>query len=336
MGAAGIVLVLLLGAFAVDQSQNDKIAKGVSIGGVDVSGLTRGEATTKINSEIQETVQQPLKLSYDGKTRTLKPAKSLVKVDVSGMVSDAVERSNSGLFVTNAAKTVAGSNRGILIPTNITYSKRGVDRFVYSARKSYRRDPVDASIHYSAKSIGEVDSRPGLSVKAKQLKSEIISRLQHPTESRRIKVPVRETQAKVTRDQLASKYGTIILVDREGFKLRLFKKLKLFKTYGIAVGQAGLETPAGLYNINDKQTNPSWHVPNSAWAGDLAGKTIPPGPDNPIQARWLGIYDGVGIHGTTDPGSIGSAASHGCIRMIPAQVIDLYDRVPMGTPVYIG
>ena len=77
-------------------------------------------------------------------------------------------------------------------------------------------------------------------------------------------------------------------------------------------------------------------MPNSAWAGDLAGQVIPPGPSNPIKARWMGIYAGAGIHGTTDVGSLGSAASHGCIRMAIPDVIDLYDRTPIGTTVYIA
>ena len=58
--------------------------------------------------------------------------------------------------------------------------------------------------------------------------------------------------------------------------------------------------------------------------------------DNPLKARWMGIVGGVGIHGTGAPGSIGSRASHGCIRMTVPDVIDLYPRVPVGTPVLIG
>ena len=81
--------------------------------------------------------------------------------------------------------------------------------------------------------------------------------------------------------------------------------------------------------------NPSWHVPNSAWAGDLAGKVIPPGPQDPIKARWLGIFNGAGIHGTVETGSIGHAVSHGCIRMLIPDVIQVYDWVPVGAPVYI-
>ena len=83
--------------------------------------------------------------------------------------------------------------------------------------------------------------------------------------------------------------------------------------------------------------NPAWHVPNSAWAGDLAGQIIPGGvPENPLKARWLGIFDGAGIHGTDATSSIGSAASHGCIRMLIPDVIELYDQVDVGAPVYIA
>ena len=140
----------------------------------------------------------------------------------------------------------------------------------------------------------------------------------------------------MTSGELADKYPVYLTVDRGGFQLRLWKHLKLAKSYPIAVGQAGLETPAGSYTINDKQVNPYWHVPDSAWAGKLAGKVIPPGPGNPIQARWMGIYDGAGIHGTTELYSLGTAASHGCIRMSIPDVIELYDQVPLGTPIYIG
>ena len=78
-------------------------------------------------------------------------------------------------------------------------------------------------------------------------------------------------------------------------------------------------------------------MPNSPWAGSLAGQVIPGGiPSNPLKARWLGIADGVGVHGTADRGSIGSNASHGCIRMLVEDVIKLYDKVPVGTPIFIN
>lgn len=335
--AAGVAVVLVLGAFAFDASQSNKVAKGVTVGGIDVSGLSREQAESKLSSEIEDVVQQPIVVISRGERRTLKPEKSKVGVDVPALVDQAIEQSNSGFFLANAGKSLAGSDRGIAIPVEITYSKPAVRKFVRSVGKSFNQEAKDASIDYSAGSIGITDARPGKVVRAPALRRQIVQRLENPTESRRIRAPMRVTDAKVTtRAQLAKKYPTIVLVDREDFKLRLFKKLKLAKTYPIAVGQVGLETPTGLYAIQDRQINPSWHVPNSDWAGDLAGKVIPPGPGNPIVARWLGVYDGVGIHGTDDIGSLGSAASHGCIRMKPSDVIALFPKVPMGTPVYIG
>jgi lipoprotein-anchoring transpeptidase ErfK/SrfK len=140
----------------------------------------------------------------------------------------------------------------------------------------------------------------------------------------------------VTISMLAAQYRTYIVVDRPGFKLFFYQHLRLSHTYPIAVGQAGLETPPGLHHILDKQVDPAWHVPNSAWAGSLAGQVIPPGPGDPLVARWMAIDDlGDGIHGTDEPGSIGSAASHGCIRMLVPDVIQLYSLTPIGTPAYV-
>ena len=83
--------------------------------------------------------------------------------------------------------------------------------------------------------------------------------------------------------------------------------------------------------------NAAWTVPNSAWAGDMAGQVVPGGtPENPLKARWMGIFAGAGIHGTDQVGSLGSAASHGCVRMAIPDVIELYDQVEVKTPIYIG
>ena len=79
-----------------------------------------------------------------------------------------------------------------------------------------------------------------------------------------------------------------------------------------------------------------WNAPNKPWAGAFANESVPGGsPANPLKARWMGIADGVGIHGTGMPWSIGTRASHGCIRMTVPDVIDLYPRVPVGAPVLI-
>jgi lipoprotein-anchoring transpeptidase ErfK/SrfK len=146
---------------------------------------------------------------------------------------------------------------------------------------------------------------------------------------------VHQTKPDVTTKDLPHAYARYIVINRSTFTLRFFHHLKLERSYTVAVGQQGLETPAGLYHAQDKQVDPSWHVPNSAWAGSLAGQVIPPGPADPLKARWIGIFDGAGIHGTDEVSSLGHAFSHGCVRMAIPDVIDLYDRVQVGDPIYI-
>jgi lipoprotein-anchoring transpeptidase ErfK/SrfK len=111
----------------------------------------------------------------------------------------------------------------------------------------------------------------------------------------------------------------------------------LSNTYPIAVGMQGLDTPAGLWHIQWMQVDPPWYVPNDSWAGSLAGTVVPPGPSDPLKARFMSFDGGAGIHGI-DPseyGTIGHTASHGCIRMTIPDVIDLYSKVSVGVPVYI-
>jgi lipoprotein-anchoring transpeptidase ErfK/SrfK len=135
---------------------------------------------------------------------------------------------------------------------------------------------------------------------------------------------------------VAAEYPSYLTLDRSNFTLKLWKHLELAKSYTVAVGMEGLETPEGLYHIEAMEENPVWHVPESDWAGSLAGETIPPGPENPIKARWMAIFEGAGIHGTEETESLGSAASHGCVRMAIPDVEELYDQVEVGTPIFIG
>ena len=150
-------------------------------------------------------------------------------------------------------------------------------------------------------------------------------------------VPSERTRPKVTRSQLAGKYPTLLVVERSSFKLKLYQRLKLQKAYTVAIGADGFSTPAGLYRIQNKAVNAAWNVPNKPWAGSLAGTTVPGGsPQNPLKARWMGIFNGAGIHGTDQVGSLGTRASHGCVRMAIPDVIDLYPKVRVQTPIYIG
>lgn len=123
-----------------------------------------------------------------------------------------------------------------------------------------------------------------------------------------------------------------IVVTLSKFRLQLFRDGKVVKTYKVAVGAPGFATPTGSYVVVNKQVDPTWFPPDSPWAKGLG--SIPPGPGNPLGTRWIGTSaPAVGIHGTYAASSIGTAASHGCIRMNIADVEELYDEVAVGMPV---
>jgi len=124
-----------------------------------------------------------------------------------------------------------------------------------------------------------------------------------------------------------------IVVNLSKFQLRLIRDGKVVANYKVAVGQPAFPTPTGTYKIVNKQRDPTWTPPpDSSWAKGLG--PIPPGPGNPLGTRWMGTSAPfVGIHGTYAASSIGSRASHGCIRMHIKDVEALYELVSVGMTV---
>lgn len=222
------------------------------------------------------------------------------------------------------------------IRPEITYSKQALDDFVAEIDDQVYQAPVDASIEPTPSSLNKVTGRTGVELDSDALRRQV-EFAAAGTSNKPIVANVDKVKPEVTTADLAAEYPTYMTVDRSSFQLRLYKDLKLVKTYTVAVGAEGFDTPVGVYNIQNMAVDPVWSVPESDWAGKLAGTTVPGGaPNNPLKARWMGIYDGAGIHGTDDTASLGSAASHGCVRMAVPDVIDLYEQVDVGTPIYIG
>jgi lipoprotein-anchoring transpeptidase ErfK/SrfK len=340
-----ILVVTLLGALIVlggvvygyDRSQSDQIAKGVRVGGIDLGGLTRDEAKARLERRILNPLEQPIVVHHGGKTWKLGPREARISADLGAMVDRALARSREGNLLSRSVREITGDKLDEDLQPTVRFSDRAIVRLVDRVRRSVERPAKDATIHIGGTGISTEPSRDGLAINASALHREIRAAIVSATAPRAFVAHTRHTRPKVATADLAKKYDTVIIVNRKAFRLTLYKALKVKKTYSIAVGRVGLETPAGLYTIQNKAINPAWHVPDSPWAGKLAGKVIPPDdPENPIKARWMGIYAGAGIHGTTEDSSIGSAASHGCIRMHIPDVIELYPQVPVGTPVYIA
>lgn len=114
--------------------------------------------------------------------------------------------------------------------------------------------------------------------------------------------------------------------------LTLYAAGKLVKQYPVGIGRPGHQTPTGSFEIISKEINPTWIKPVSAGETPVV---IGPGPDNPLGYRWMEFADLYGIHGTNAPSSVGGYVSNGCIRMLESDVEELYELVPLKTPVVI-
>ena len=337
--AVGLVLLIggTVGAYAYDAAREDRIAAGVRVGGVALGGLEREQARVKLRDELLEPLSAPVVIRARGRSYRLTAREAKISANIEAMVAEAVERSREGNVLTRVMRGLTGGEVDADIEPEVSYSREAVGRHVDLVRSRTDRAARDAKVSFTAASLRRVSSRSGLKVDVRALRTRIEKALVRPGEERRIvRVRLLKTRPEVTTAELAKRYPTVVTVDRGAFRLRLFKRLKLVKSYPIALGKAGQETPAGLYSIQNKAVNPTWNVPTSDWAGELAGRVIPPGPDNPLKARWLGVYDGVGVHGTAERGSIGTNASRGCIRMLVEDVIELYERVPVGSRIYIA
>lgn len=333
-----LVFLAIVGAVLVywwDSTQKNMISDGVTIGGVDVSGLEADAAASQVRTNLVTPLEKTLTVNYGGEDFELTENELNVHTDIDAMVDEALAVSQEGGVLGRTWRGVTGEEVDHEIRPKIAYDKDEVEHFVNHVSNVLDADPVDAGIDPSGGILTPVEGAPGAKVDQGELHDDVIKALYDPSE-RTLKAKVDEVKPEVTTAEVAEKYPTYMVVDRSSFTLTLYENLKESRQYTVAIGAAGFDTPTGEYTIQNKQVDPTWSVPDSDWAGSLAGSTVPPGPSNPLKARWMGIYDGAGIHGTDDVGSLGSAASHGCVRMAVPDVIELYDEVDVGTPIYIG
>jgi lipoprotein-anchoring transpeptidase ErfK/SrfK len=321
--AAAVCLAgLALGAVALagdpPEDAQAVIAPGVSIDGVDVSGLTASEARAVV---LRESVA-PRRARFVARIKRSRfpvyPARLGYTADVDYAIKVAL------LFGDSRPVPEAGVNVRLRQKLN---AKR-LRAFVRLRAARHLVPARDAALRVSASGFKVTKARVGRALKirgAERTITRIAFAKRRPTGA--VALPVKRLKPRTT------SAGPGILINRNTFTLKLFRAGKI-RTFPIAVGQVGYSTPAGRWSIVNKQRNPWWYPPPSPWAE--GSSPVPPGPGNPLGTRWMGLSATfIGIHGTPASGSLGSRASHGCIRMRIGDAEWLYDRVQIGTTVVI-
>jgi lipoprotein-anchoring transpeptidase ErfK/SrfK len=302
---AGLLVVFAPAAVADPPAT---IPVGVTIAGVDVGGLTPEVAA----ATVQEAFQAPLEL--DVGTTTV-----LVTPDVLGatpVIDKAIERA-----------LVAPPNSAVTLGVALTPG--AIADFVAKLGQRFDRPAVDAKLALrhlrpwlSKEHLGrKLAQRPAV----RDIATALVSGERGP-----LPLQLTTVKPKVTRRN----FGPVLVIRRSSNRLFFYTGTKYQRFFAVATGQQQYPTPLGRFTIIVKWRNPWWYPPNSPWA--QGQKPIPPGPDNPLGTRWMGLSaPGVGIHGTPSDASIGYSVSHGCIRMHIPQAEWLFNHVEIGTTVFI-
>ena len=308
-----------------------RIAHGVSAGGVPLGGLTRPEASRLVAARLGARLGSPLVVRVGRARATLRMRTLRLKF---GPDRTARRAYRAGLNLGPGAP--GGGVTGVDVAPFVSYRRSALRAWVANLGGRLFVAPRNARLRITIRRMVRRKGRNGSALSEWRLRRAIARAVTDPRRARGVAGRRRRVRPAITYAGLARRNRTVVTIDRGGFRLRLFKRLRYDRSYPIAVGAAGFDTPSGLFRITNKRVNPSWTAPNRPWAGSYAGRTVPGGaPDNPLTARWLGVTGSVGIHGTAEAWSIGSRASHGCIRMHVSDVIDLYPRVPYGAAVLI-
>ncbi len=281
----------------------------VTIGHVPVGGLTYGRASQKVKVAFA----RPLVLVVS-RTRKIRLAPDEVGA-----------RPN----VQKAVKRARYSRPGTRVPLGVSVSRARIRQYLERLGRELDRKPVDARLVLRGTKPRAIPAVEGRHQKrlfgARAIRVALQTNIRLP-----IHLAYDVLRPKVHEDSI----GPAVVILRDSKKLFLYVDAKLVRWFRIATGQASYPTPVGEFEIVIKERNPWWNPPPSDWARDES--PVPPGPGNPLGTRWMGLSAPyVGIHGTPDAASIGYSASHGCIRMRIPDAEWLFERVEIGTPVFI-
>ncbi len=321
-------------AAVYDYTERGIVPQGVSVAGTDLSGMTEAEARTAIESAVSAPLMRPVTVTMDGRNLTFDPA-GAVAVDVNGMIDAAYAPRRTAAYLDRVGHAVTGAPLTTEIEPAFTVDQAAVKKWVASQAAQVDRRAVDATLAVDVNRVKITPESTGRRTDATETVALITEAFSGDgalaASEKTLEAPVAVVPAKVT----AKSFGKTIVVDLSERRIRLFKGAVIEKTYACAIGTPAHPTPKGHFEIVAKRYRPTWVNPGSEWAKTMP-PFIPPGPDNPLGTRALNLSaSGIRFHGTNNIGSIGSAASHGCMRMVRHDIEDLYDRVEIGTQVYI-
>ena len=222
---AGVLVIVAaaVGLYAYDSSRKDTIAEGVRVGGIDVGGLKRAAAARRLQSELVDPLHADVVVRSRGQRHTLTADVAQLRVDVHGMVDEALRRSRDGNLVSRSVRGLTGGEVDADIEPEVTYSQRAVRRLVNRVERNVERRARDARVEFTPSGFERVRSRVGVRLHEADLRERVEQALLAPARAdRTVRAKTTTTKPKVTTAELADKYRTLITINRGEFRLRLY------------------------------------------------------------------------------------------------------------------
>ena len=341
--AALIVSVtVLIGTLAsltwAGQRSAGQLPEGSRVAGVDVGGLSRDEAVQRVWRRLEKPTMRSVRVRAAGRSFVLSARRARVRLRLPETIGRAHAALSGESILERGWRELTGGRVDRDVRLRPSVSQRAIRKFVGEIRAAVHREAADARLSMSVTRVAATRERTGRRlVGGEALATRVARAFGNPQATRALRAETERVKPRVTRAQLWARTPVAVTVSRTDRRARLFRRGALVTSYRVAVGQSGYPTPTGRFTVQVMQENPTWNAPDSEWAGELAGRSIPPGdPRNPLVARWIGFDGAVGFHGTKSLESLGRAASRGCVRMSREDVISLYSRLEVGTPVIVG
>lgn len=330
----GVLVVLSAGtayaAYRYDASTSARILPGVTIGGVDVGDMERDEAVRVLDAKAEDTLYRDLDVRAAGHSWIVTPASLGMTADVEGAVERALALADDLSFTSRVYHRLRDVPVDASLELPFVTDRASVESFVSQAFDEVSVPAVNARFALVDDELVTRRSRTGRELAARAATAGILRALSEREAT--VDVPVKTLEPKLTTAAL----GQSIVVDLSENQLYLYDGLKVVHHYPVATAAPDYSTPVGNWMIVDKRENPTWYNPAlDSWGADLP-PVISPGPGNPLGTRALYLdAPGIRIHGTYSSSSIGTYASHGCIRMYISDSEQLFNLVQTGTRVII-
>jgi lipoprotein-anchoring transpeptidase ErfK/SrfK len=329
----GLAVVLLatmsVAATARVSASSGRILAGVTVAGVDVGGMTRAEAVAAVKATTEPKLRRSVLVVGGDKRWRVTPA----RLGRGAAVEQAVDRALTGPELSWYADFWHRlTNKPVAHAVDVPLAENNakVARFVRGLAPKLAVEPTDAAVKLVDGEVVRQKAKDGRVLDVKASTRRLARALRG--DARKVKLVTKPVEPKVTNDKL----GKTIEINLSTNRLTFYDGLKVRKTYPVATGQPSFPTPQGTWEVVYKRVNPTWTNPApDDWGADMPA-SIPPGPGNPLGTRAMSLNaSGILIHGTYASYSVGTYASHGCIRMLLSDVEALYPQVPVGTPVLI-